>query len=222
MGKLIVLEGTDGSGKSTQFRKLSERLEQEGKTFRHLVFPRYSEPSSALIRMYLGGQFGKNPSDVNAYAASSFYAVDRYASYKMDWGQWYEQGGVVLSDRYTTSNAVHQTSKEPKDKQAEFLGWLYDFEYEKLGLPRPDLTLYLDVPTDFTEKLLRHRESDTHTKADIHEQDTAYLATCRESGRAAAQFYGWTVIQCVKDGQMRTIEDIHEEIYRHVAACLEE
>ncbi len=222
MGKLIVIEGTDGSGKSTQFRLLSERMELEGVAFKHIVFPRYSEESSALIRMYLGGQFGTNPSDVNAYAASSFYAVDRYASYKMDWGQWYEQGGVVLSDRYTTSNAVHQTSKEPKEKQPEFLGWLYDFEYDKLGLPRPDLTLYLDVPTDFTEKLLRHREQDTNTKADIHEKDTAYLATCRETGRAAAAYYGWTVIQCVKDGQMRTIEDIHSEIYAHVKKCLEE
>ena len=222
MGKLIVIEGTDGSGKSTQFRLMSERLEREGVTFKHIVFPRYSEESSALIRMYLGGQFGTKPSDVNAYAASSFFSVDRFASYKMDWGQWYEDGGVVLSDRYTTSNAVHQTSKEPEEKQQEFLGWLYDFEYNKLGLPRPDLTLYLDVSTDFTEKLLRHREQDTNTKADIHEKDTAYLATCRESGRAAAAFYGWTVVQCVRDGQMRSIEDIHAEIYAHVKKCLEE
>lgn len=222
MGKLIVIEGTDGSGKSTQFKLLSEHLEQDAVAFKHIVFPRYSEESSALIRMYLGGQFGSNPADVNAYAASAFYAVDRFASYKMDWGQWYEQGGVVLSDRYTTSNAVHQTSKEPKDRQPQFLHWLYDFEYDKLGLPRPDLTLYLDVPTDFTEKLLRHREQDTNTKADIHEKDTAYLATCRETGRAAAAYYGWTVIQCVKDGQMRSIEDIHQEIYAHVQKCLED
>lgn len=222
MGKLIVIEGTDGSGKSTQFRLLSEHLEKDNVTFKHIVFPRYSEESSALIRMYLGGQFGSTPSDVNAYAASAFYAVDRFASYKMDWGQWYENGGVVLSDRYTTSNAVHQASKEPADKQPAFLSWLYDFEYDKLGLPRPDLTLYLDVPTDFTEKLLRHREQDTGTKADIHEKDTAYLATCRETGRAAAAYYGWTVIQCVKDGQMRSIEDIHAEIYAHVQKCLEE
>ena len=221
MGKLIVIEGTDGSGKSTQFRLLSERLEHDGVAFKHIVFPRYQEESSALIRMYLGGQFGTKPSDVNAYAASSFYAVDRYASYKMDWGQWYEQGGVVLSDRYTTSNAVHQASKEPGDKQAAFLNWLYDFEYDQLGLPKPDLTLYLDVPTDFTEKLLRHREQDTNTKADIHEKDMAYLATCRESGRAAAAHYGWTVICCVKDGVMRSIEDIHAEIYAHVQKCLE-
>ncbi len=222
MGKLIVIEGTDGSGKSTQFRLLSEHLEKDAVAFKHIVFPRYQEESSALIRMYLGGQFGANPSDVNAYAASAFYAVDRFASYKMDWGKWYEDGGVVLSDRYTTSNAVHQTSKEAKDKQQDFLGWLYDFEYDKLSLPRPDLTLYLDVPTDFTEKLLRHREQDTNTKADIHERDTAYLATCRETGRAAAAYYGWTVIPCVKDGKMRTIEDIHNEIYAHVKKCLEE
>ena len=221
MGKLIVIEGTDGSGKSTQFRLLSERLERDGVAFKHIVFPRYQEESSALIRMYLGGQFGTNPSDVNAYAASAFYAVDRFASYKMDWGKWYEDGGVVLSDRYTTSNAVHQTSKEPADKQGAFLSWLYDFEYDKLRLPRPDLTLYLDVPTDFTEKLLRHREQDTNTKADIHEKDMTYLATCRETGRAAATYYGWTVISCVENGSMRSIEDIHAEIYAHVQKCLE-
>ena len=140
----------------------------------------------------------------------------------MDWGKWYEDGGLVLSDRYTTSNAVHQASKVPAENQEEFLHWLYDFEYAKLGLPKPDLVIYLDVPTDFTEKLLRHREADTNTKADIHEQDMAYLATCRETGRSAAAYYGWTVINCVKDGAMRSIEDIHEEIYRHVTRCMEE
>ena len=222
MGKLIVIEGTDGSGKSTQFRKLWEHLQADGIPFRHIVFPQYQEDSSALIRMYLGGRFGEKPSDVNAYAASSFFAVDRYASYKMNWGQWYEAGGLVLSDRYTTSNAVHQASKEPEETREQFLHWLYDFEYDKLGLPRPDLTIYLDVPTDFTEKLLRHREQDTNTTADIHEKDMQYLATCRKVGRKAAQYYGWTVIQCVRDGVMRSIEDIHEEIYRHVRNCLED
>ncbi len=221
MGKLIVIEGTDGSGKSTQFRLLSEHLTQDQVAFKHLVFPRYQEESSALIRMYLGGQFGKKPSDVSAYAASAFYAVDRYASYKMDWGQWYEQGGLVLSDRYTTSNAVHQASKEQGDARQDYLKWLYEFEYEKLGLPRPDLTIYLDVPTDFTEKMLRGREADTNTKADIHEQDMQYLATCRACGREAAAYYNWKVIHCVKDGAMRTIEDIHQEIYTAVQQCLE-
>ena len=222
MGKLIVIEGTDGSGKSTQFKLLTDRVTAEGYRFQKLVFPQYADPSSALIRMYLGGEFGTNPSDVNAYAASAFYAVDRYASYKKVWGQWYENGGLVLSDRYTTSNAVHQASKEPAEKQDAFLQWLYEFEYDRLGLPRPDLTIYLDVPTDFTEKLMRSREAATNTKADIHEQDLNYLATCRRTGRAAAAFYGWTVIDCVKDGVMRSIEDIHEEIYRHVMVCLEE
>lgn len=222
MGKLIVIEGTDGSGKSTQFRLLTDRLESEQVKFQKLVFPQYSEPSSALIRMYLGGEFGKSPSDVNAYAASAFYSVDRYASYRKVWGKWYEEGGLVISDRYTTSNAVHQASKEPENKREDFLNWLYDFEYDKLGLPRPDLVIYLDVPTDFTEKMLRHRETETNTHADIHEQDMQYLATCRRMGRAAAEHYGWTVIRCVRDGAMRSMEDIHEEIHRHVAACLED
>ena len=222
MGKLIVIEGTDGSGKSTQFRLLTERVAAEGRPFEKLVFPQYKEESSALIRMYLGGEFGNKPSDVNAYAATAFFAVDRYASYKKVWGQWYENGGLILSDRYTTSNAVHQASKEPEETRAAYLKWLYEFEYEKLGLPCPDLTIYLDVPTDFTEKMMRTREAATNTTADIHEQDLEYLATCRRTGKAAAEFYGWTVINCVRDGQMRSIEDIHEEIYGHVKACLED
>ena len=222
MGKLIVIEGTDGSGKSTQFKLLTEFLENKGLEFKKLVFPQYAEPSSSLIRMYLGGEFGTSPSDVNAYAATAFFAVDRYASYKKVWGQWYENGGLIVSDRYTTSNAVHQTSKEPPEKQGEFLKWLYEFEYDRLGLPRPDLTIYLDVPTDFTEKMMRKREADTNTSADIHEQDMGYLATCRRIGKTAAQYYGWTVIDCVRDGAMRTIEDIHQEICRHIVACLEE
>ena len=222
MGKLIVIEGTDGSGKSTQFKLLTEFLENKGLEFKKLVFPQYAEPSSALIRMYLGGEFGTNPSDVNAYAATAFFAVDRYASYKKVWGQWYDNGGLIVSDRYTTSNAVHQTSKEPPEKQGEFLKWLYEFEYDRLGLPRPDLTIYLDVPTDFTEKMMRKREADTNTSADIHEQDLQYLATCRRIGKTAAEYYGWTVIDCVRDGAMRTIDDIHQEICRHIVACLEE
>ena len=222
MGKLIVFEGTDGSGKSTQFKELTQRLQEEGTCFKTLVFPQYAEPSSALIRMYLGGEFGTDPSDVNAYAASAFYAVDRYASFKKDWGKWYADGGLIVSDRYITSNAVHQTSKEAPEKREEFLKWLYEFECDKLGMPRPDLTIYLDVPTDFTEKMMRKREADTNTHADIHEKDLAYLATCRRTGKAAAQYYGWNVVKCVENGEMRSIEDIHNEIYRLVAACLED
>ena len=222
MGKLIVLEGTDGSGKSTQFACLKSWLEEIHQEFKHIVFPRYSQESSALIRLYLGGAFGTKPSDVNGYAASAFFAVDRFASYKQDWGSYYEQGGLILSDRYTTSNAVHQGSKEPEENRAEFLKWLYEFEYDRLGLPRPDLVLYLDVPTEYTEQMMRTREAATNTSADIHEQDLSYLAACRTAGREAAKLFGWTVIQCVRDGKMRSIEDIHNEIRRYVTACLEE
>ena len=220
MGKLIVIEGTDGSGKSTQFRLLTERLAREGHEFRQLEFPQYSEPSSALIKMYLNGEFGTNVGDVNAYAATAFFAVDRYASYKKFWGQWYEKGGLVLSGRYTTSNAVHQASKEPEESWAGYWKWLSEFEYDQLGLPCPDLTIYLDVPTEYTEKMMRQREADTNTTADIHEMDLEYLATCRRCGKEAAAFFGWTVIDCVRDDRMRTIEDIQEEIYRHVEALL--
>lgn len=221
-GKLIVLEGTDGSGKATQAHLLAQHLEREGVSFREIDFPRYGNPFAEPARLYLEGALGKHPGDVNAYAASVLYAVDRFASYKEDWGTAYEAGELILANRYTTSNAVHQASKEPEDKRQEFLRWLYEFEYDRLGLPRPDLTLYLDVPTDFTEQLLRHREQDTHTTADIHERNSAYLASCRRAGRAAAEYYGWTIISCTENGKMRSIEDIHEEIYRHVAACLED
>ena len=219
-GKLIVLEGTDGSGKSTQFARLKQRLEEQGIPFLCLKFPQYEEESSALIRMYLGGQFGSKPSDVNGYAASAFYAVDRYASYKKVWGEWYEQGGVVLADRYTTSNAVHQASKVLPGEREDFFRWLYDFEYGKLGLPQPDQVFYLDVPTDASVGMLRSREAATDTHADIHEQDTAYLRTCRESAAQAADVLGWYRVQCVRDGALRSIDDIHQEIWQQVSALL--
>jgi dTMP kinase len=222
MGKLIVFEGTDGSGKSTQFRLLTQRLAREGQAFQQLVFPQYKEPSSALVRMYLQGEFGSSPSDVNAYAASTFYAVDRYASYVKVWRDYYRDGGLILTDRYTTSNAVHQGSKELPETRGAFFSWLYDLEYDKLGLPAPDLVLYLDMPTALSEQLMRAREQATGTHADIHEQDLGYLARCREAARDAAAHYGWTVVSCARDGQLRTIEDIHNEIYGLVTACLEE
>ena len=222
MGKLIVFEGTDGSGKSTQFSLLTKRLQNEGTDFRTIVFPQYSEQSSALIRMYLGGEFGQSPSDVNAYVASTFYAVDRYASFRKVWGSYYRQGGLVLSDRYTTSNAVHQASKEPDETRGEFFRWLYELEFDHMELPRPDLVLYLDVPTELTERLLRKREEINHTNADIHEQNMDYLRLCRKTGLEAASYYGWTVVHCEKDGEMRSIEDIHEEVYSLVKQCLED
>ena len=222
MGKLIVIEGTDGSGKSTQFRLLTQRLESENIAFQKIVFPQYSEPSSALIRMYLGGEFGTNPSDVNAYAASSFYAIDRYASYKKIWGQWYEQGGLVVCDRYTTSNAVHQTPKLPKEERRKFLDWLFDFEYRLLGLPQPDRVLYLDLPTELSEQMMRHREQVTHTKADIHERNEAYLRACRESDAMVVEYGGWTRIDCARDGAPRTVEDIHRDVMEKLRDLLED
>ena len=216
MGKLIVLEGTDGSGKATQTRRLLERLRAEGVRCRTVEFPRYKEESSALIRMYLGGEFGDRPSDVNAYAASTFYAVDRYASFKQDWGGFYEDGGVVLADRYTTSNAVHQGGKLATGEREEYFRWLFDFEYRLMGLPAPDLVIYLDVPVEQTEENMHRREAQTHTSADIHERDTEYLRQCRTAAMAAAEPFGWRRIPCVRDGAMRSVEEIHNEVYSAV------
>ena len=219
-GKLIVFEGTDGSGKSTQFKAMCSRLAAEGHTYENLVFPQYKEPSSALIRMYLSGEFGSRPGDVNPYAASAFYAVDRYASMKKVWGQRYEQGGLIVADRYTTSNAVHQSAKLPEGEREEFCRWLDEFEHDRLELPRPDLVVYLDMPTEWSVKLLRSREQNTNTQADIHEVDADDLATCRTAALQAAKVLGWTVIPCVQDGVLRTVEDIHEQIWDLIAPIL--
>lgn len=220
-GKLIVLEGTDGSGKSTQFSLLCKRMETEGRAFRRLIFPQYDEPSSALLKMYLNGEFGSHPSDVNPYAASTFYAVDRYASFNRVWGKGYREGELVLSDRYSTSNAVHQTGKLPEEEWEGFIRWLFDFEYGKLGLPEPDLVLYLDMPTDQAVEMLRRREGETHTKGDIHEVDTAYLSQCRRVALRAAEACGWRRVSCVDaSGCVRGMEDIHNEIWDCVSQVL--
>ena len=212
MGKLIVFEGTDGSGKATQTELLCRTLTEQGVPFRRLSFPRYSEESSALIRLYLGGAFGNHPDDVNAYAASTFYAVDRYASYKQDWGEYYRQGGLLIADRYTTSNAVHQTSKLPEAERRPFLDWLFHFEYDLLELPRPTRVLYLDLPTELSERMMRQREQATHTTADVHEQDEEYLRRCRENAAFVTEYCGWTRIDCARDGVMRSREEIHTEV----------
>ena len=220
MGKLIVLEGTDGSGKATQCAALAEALGKAGYSYRKVEFPQYSEESSALIRMYLGGQFGDKPSDVNAYAASTFYAVDRYASYKKDWGKFYDEGGLILADRYTTSNAVHQGSKMTGEERNAYLDWLFDFEYRLMGLPKPDLVIYLDVPVEQTSKNMRNREEETNTTADIHEKDKEYLNQCRIAAGEAADRFGWKRIACTENGKMRSIQDIHQEVLRAVKEIL--
>ena len=222
MGKLIVFEGTDGTGKSTQYARACKRLEAQGVRFQNIKFPQYDEPSSALIKMYLAGEFGKDPDAINPYAASTFYAVDRCAGFARGWKDLYDKGGVSVCDRYTTSNAVHQGSKLEGAAQAEFFTWLYDLEYDKMGLPKPDLVLCLDMPTELAHLLREKRDTQGVGDRDIHEHAERYLARCRETARLAAKYYGWTLISCVQDGQLRSIEDIHEEIYRHIAACLED
>ena len=212
MGKLIVFEGTDGTGKSTQFALLTKRLQNENVSFRRLQFPQYLEPSSALIRMYLNGEFGENPNDVNAYAASSFYAVDRYAGYKSDWGKFYEEGGILIADRYTTSNAVHQCSKLPPEQWDTFLQWLFDYEYHLLGLPAPDKVIYLQVDPAVSQRLMTARYHGDETRKDVHEKDTEYLARSRRAAEYCAAHLGWDTVHCTAGEKMRSIEDIQEEV----------
>lgn len=219
-GRLIVFEGTDGSGKATQTALLCKELDRRGVPYRKLEFPRYKEESSALIRLYLAGAFGEHPEDVNAYAAATFYSVDRFASYRQDWGTFYESGGLIVADRYTTSNAVHQASKLLPGERKNFLRWLFDTEYRLMGLPEPDLVLYLDMPTEITERMMRQREVATGTHADIHEQDAEYLRRCRENARAVVDDCGWTVIRCARDGEPRSIEDIAAEVWRRAQGLL--
>lgn len=212
MGKLIVIEGLDGSGKSTQLELLPQNLLKNGIDCRSVSFPDYDSNSSALVKMYLGGEFGKKPDDVNAYAASLFYAVDRFASYKTTWGEYYNQNGVIVSGRYTTSNAVHQTSKMDEKHWEGFLDWLYDLEYNKVGIPKPDKVIFLDMPIEVSQKLLSTRYKGDEGKKDIHESDTDYLDKCRKAAMFTAKYSDWTIISCAKDGEPRTIEDIANDV----------
>ncbi len=211
-GKLIVIEGLDGSGKATQSQLLLEALQAQGVQARKVSFPDYASDSSALVRMYLAGQFGTDPGDVNAYAASSFYAVDRYASYKKDWGGFYEAGGVVVADRYTTSNAIHQCSKLPETQWDRFLNWLFAYEYELLGIPAPDLVLYLQVEPDVSQALMNGRYHGDETKKDIHESNLEYLNRSRRAADYCCEKLKWRVIHCTRGGVMRSVEEIHREL----------
>lgn len=217
-GKLVVLEGLDGSGKETQTGLLAQALRDADAEVRVVSFPVYSSEASGPVRMYLAGNFGARPGDVNAYAASSFYAVDRAASYFSDWRGFYEAGGLVLADRYTTSNAVHQCSKLPREQWDEYLEWLFDFEYRLLGIPQPDLVVYLSVSAEAGRRLVEQRCARDGVAKDIHERDEAYLARCREAAEYCAARCGWTRVECAPGGVLRSIEDIHAEIAEIVKA----
>lgn len=209
---LIVLEGLDGSGKGTQTRLLAEALAAGGEAVRQVTFPNYDSPSSALVKMYLAGEFGGTAGEVNAYAASSFYAVDRYASFHTIWKADYERGKTILADRYATSNIIYQLAKLPEGEWEAFIRWAEDFEYGKLGLPRPDRVLYLDMPVAVSQRLLTVRYHGDDEKKDIHERNLQFLKDCERCAHYAAKASGWTVISCARGEQPRPIEEIHRDV----------
>lgn len=219
-GTLIVLEGIDGSGKETQASLLEKKLKEKGREVMHISFPDYESPSSALVKMYLKGDFGKNPEDVNPYAASLFYAVDRFASYRMKWKDFYQKGGIIIADRYTTSNMVHQMTKyEDKKARKDFLSWLEKTEYEELELPVPDLVILLDIPLRVSENLVKERARQGGSM-DIHEQHLDYLRKCHDAYQELVSLYGWKRIPCTEEGKLRTIEDIGKDVEKAAAEVM--
>ena len=218
--KIIVIEGLDGSGKATQTKLLAERLAESGLKVKRLEFPDYANPSSSLVKMYLGGAFGDKPEDVNAYATSAFYAVDRVASFLQFWKADYDSGTVILSDRYATSNIIYQMSKVDDSERDQFIKWQSDFEYDKLGLPRPDAVIYLDVSPEVSQKLMEKRYGGDNSKKDLHESNMAFLLSCRKSALYAAEKCGWHRIDCCENGEIRSIEQIAEDIKKVVDKIL--
>lgn len=223
MGKLIVIEGTDSSGKETQTKKLYERLANEVEKVRKISFPNYESPACEPVKMYLAGAFGDNALNVNPYPVSTMFAIDRYASYKMDWESFYNAGGIIVTDRYTTSNMVHQASKiENIDEKSKYLGWLEDLEYNKMGIPKPDLVIFLNMPTEMAVKLMEARKNKItgEEKKDIHEKDTSYLKKSYDNACDIAKKCNWQEIKCVENKRLKTIEEIGEEIYTLVKEIL--
>lgn len=222
-GKLFIIEGVDGSGKETQTRKLYERLKEENMTIRKVEYPNYKSPSSALVKMYLNGDFGGNVDDVDAYISSTFYAVDRYASYKTEWEEFYMKGDIILADRYTTSNMIHQASKiSDKKERQKFLHWLEDFEFGMYGLPKPDVVIFINMPPEYSKKLIKQRDNKITGKAqkDIHESNFEYLNKSYNNAIEIATKYNWPIIDCVDQGRLLTIEEIHEKIYVEIKKIL--
>lgn len=218
MSKLIIIEGLDGCGKSTQTKLLEEYFTSKGINYKKIKLPDYDSPSSTLVNMYLAGDFGKNANDVNAYAASAFYAVDRFASYKLNWGKDYENGTLILADRYATSNAIYQMEKISEDKWDEYLEWSADFEYNKIGIPKPDLVLFLDMPVEVSQRLMTERYNGNEGKKDVHEANVEFLNKCRKSALYTAKKQGWRVIPCSDGVNPLSIDEIHKKII----ACVDE
>ncbi len=222
-GKLFVIDGTDGSGKQTQFQRLAKRLESEGIEYRTVSFPNYDSQSSSLVKMYLSGEFGTNAQEISPYIASTFYAVDRYATFKKDYQEYYNNGGIILADRYTTANMVHQAGKiKDKQEREKFLNWLFDLEFNLYGLPIPTEVFFLKMPVKISEKLMLNRENkfSKTTKKDIHEINEKHLQDSYDTACELAKEYNWFTIECIKNGKIRTIDDIHEEIYLEVKKYL--
>ena len=219
-GKIFVIEGTDGSGKQTQLKRLQERFEKEGIDYKTVSFPNYDSPSSSLVKMYLAGDFGKDPTSVNAYIASTFYAADRYATFKQGYFDYYNNGGVILADRYTTANMVHQASKiHDENERDKFLDWLFDFEFNLYGLPHPTKVFFLNMPPEASQRLMKDRANKitNESKKDIHESNPEYLKQCYKATCSLVDKYDWHEVKCVdKDDNIRTIDDIHEEIFNVV------
>ena len=212
MKKLIIIEGLDGSGKSTQVGLVEKYFEDIGIKFKKIKLPDYESPSSALVKMYLAGEFGTSAVEVNAYAAGAFYAVDRYASFRLGWQKEYQSGTVILADRYATSNSIYQMEKIPKNECDEYLEWSADFEYNKIGIPAPDLIIFLDMPVDISQRLMTSRYNGDEGRKDVHEADRAFLLKCREAALYTAKKQCWKVINCANGDLPRDIEDIHSEI----------
>ncbi|MDO5125793.1 MAG: deoxynucleoside kinase [Ruminococcus sp.] len=218
--KLVVLEGLDGSGKSTQFEKLSEYLTANGVNLKAISFPDYDQPSSALVKMYLNGEFSKTAGAVNAYAASSFYAVDRYASYKKFWENDYKNGAFILAARYVTSNAIYQMVKLDESKWDEYLDWLSEYEYGKLDLPEPDMVIFLDMPVEISQKLMSGRYDGDESKKDIHECNVEFLKSCRTTALYTAKKQGWKVINCSDGENPLSIDEINEKLRELIDSIL--
>lgn len=210
--KLIIMEGLDGSGKSTQTDLLEKYFRDNCIDYKKIKLPDYESPSSTLVNMYLGGEFGSNADDVNAYAASAFYAVDRFASYKLKWKDDYDNGTLILADRYATSNSIYQMEKISVDKWDEYLDWTDDFEYNKIGIPRPDLVIFLDMPVEISQKLMTSRYNGDEAKKDVHEVNVDFLNACRKSALYSAKKQGWKVVSCSDGKEPYSIEQIHKAV----------